>query len=81
MDGPMTITEQMPYVEKYFAQRGFTPGKHDATAFTGLSYVGNPYQSGTDSFGTNSDSAPNVMMRIKIICLAKLDARTRPGAW
>ena len=23
-DGPMTISQQMPYVEKYFAQRGFT---------------------------------------------------------
>jgi len=61
-DGPMTITQQMPYVEKYFAQRGFTPGKHDATALYRTVLVGNPYQSGTDSFGTNSDSAAKRMM-------------------
>ena len=58
----MTISQQMPYVEKYFAQRGFTPGKHDATALYRTVLVGNPYQSGTDSFGTNSDSAAKRMM-------------------
>ena len=61
-DGQMTITQQMPYVEKYFSQRGFTPGKHDATALYRTVLVGNPYQSGTDSFGTNSDSAAKRMM-------------------
>ena len=61
-DGPMTIAQQMPYVEKYFAQRGFTPGKHDATALYRTVLVGNPYQSGTDSFGTNSDAAAKRML-------------------
>ena len=61
-DGPMTISQQMPYVEKYFAQRGFTPGEHDTTALYRTVLVGNPYESGTDSFGTNSDSAAKRMM-------------------
>ena len=61
-DGPMTIAQQMPYVEKYFAQRGFTPGKHDAIALYRTVLVGNPYQSGTDSFGTNSDAAAKRML-------------------
>ena len=60
-DGPMTIAQQMPYVEKYFAQRGFTPG-NDATALYRTVLVGNPYQSGTGSFGTNSDAAAKRML-------------------
>ena len=30
-DRDMSISEQLPYVEKYFNQRGFTPGKHGVT--------------------------------------------------
>ena len=60
--GPMTIEQQLPYVEKYFQQRGFVPGKHDETALYRTVLVGNPFQSGTDSFGTNSDSAARRMM-------------------
>jgi hypothetical protein len=56
-DGPMTIAQQMPYVEKYFQQRGFQPGKHGPTELYRTVLVGNPSQSGTDSFGTNSDKA------------------------
>lgn len=59
---PMTIAEQMPYVEKYFQQRGFTPGKHGTTELYRTVLVGNPRQSGTDSFGTNSDAAAKRMM-------------------
>lgn len=58
---PMTIAEQMPYVEKYFQQRGFTPGKHGTTELYRTVLVGNPRQSGTDSFGTNSDKAAERM--------------------
>lgn len=58
----MSIAEQMPYVEKYFQQRGFTPGKHGVTEMYRTVLVGNPGQSGTDSFGTNSDSAAKRMM-------------------
>lgn len=60
-DGPMSISEQMPYVERYFQQRGFTPGKHGATELYRTVLVGNPKQSGTDSFGTNSDRAAERM--------------------
>lgn len=56
-DGPMTIAQQMPYVEKYMLQRGFQPGKHGPTELYRTVLVGNPSQSGTDSFGTNSDRA------------------------
>jgi hypothetical protein len=56
-DRDMTIAEQIPYVEKYFNQRGFTPGKHGVTEMYRTVLVGNPHQSGTDSFGTNSDKA------------------------
>ena len=58
----MTISEQLPYVEKYFNQRGFTPGKHGVTEMYRTVLVGNPGQSGTDSFGTNSDAASKRMM-------------------
>jgi hypothetical protein len=58
---PMTIAEQMPYVERYFQQRGFTPGKHGTTELYRTVLVGNPRQSGTDSFGTNSDKAAERM--------------------
>lgn len=55
-DGPMTIEAQVPYVEKYFKQRGFKPGMSAEQMYRTV-LVGNPYQSGTDSFGTNSDKA------------------------
>lgn len=58
----MSIQEQIPYVEKYFGQRGFTPGKHGPTELYRTVLVGNPYQKGTDSWGTNSDSAAKRMM-------------------
>ena len=61
-DGPMTIQQQLPYVEEYYRQRGFKPGEHDATALYRTVLVGNPYDSGTDSFGTNSDTAAQRMM-------------------
>ena len=61
-DGPMTIQQQLPYVEKYYQQRGFKPGQHDETALYRTVLVGNPYDSGTDSNGTNSDSAAQRMM-------------------
>lgn len=61
-EGPMTIAQQMPYVEKYFQQRGFQPGKHGTTELYRTVLVGNPNQSGTDSFGTNSDAAAKRMM-------------------
>lgn len=60
--GPMTIAGQLPYVEKYFRQRGFQPGKHGPTELYRTVLVGNPGQSGTDSFGTNSDTAATRMM-------------------
>lgn len=59
---PMTIAEQIPYVKKYFQQRGFTPGKHGVTEMYRTVLVGNPYQSGTDSFGTQSDSTAKRML-------------------
>ena len=61
-DRDMTISEQLPYVERYFNQRGFTPGKHGVTEMYRTVLVGNPGQSGTDSFGTNSDAASKRMM-------------------
>ena len=61
-DVEMTISEQMPYVGKYFSQRGFKPGMGE-TAMYRTVLVGNPGQSGTDSFGTNSDSAALRMMK------------------
>jgi len=61
-DRPMSIAEQMPYVAKYFQQRGFTPGKHGPVELYRTVLVGNPHQSGTDSFGTNSDSAAKRML-------------------
>lgn len=61
-DRQMSIPEQLPYVEKYFQQRGFKPGKHGTTELYRTVLVGNPGQSGTDSFGTNSDKAAKRMM-------------------
>jgi len=61
-DRPMSIAEQMPYVAKYFQQRGFIPGKHGPVELYRTVLVGNPHQSGTDSFGTNSDSAAKRML-------------------
>lgn len=60
-DRKMTVAEQVPFVEKYFQQRGFTPGKHGVTEMYRTVLVGNPHQSGTDSFGTNSDKAARRM--------------------
>lgn len=60
-DRQMSIPEQLPYVEKYFQQRGFKPGKHGTTELYRTVLVGNPGQSGTDSFGTNSDKAAKRM--------------------
>jgi hypothetical protein len=60
-DRDMTIPEQVPYIEKYFQQRGFKPGQHSVKELYRTVLVGNPYQSGTDSFGTNSDSAAEQM--------------------
>ena len=57
----MTIAEQMPYVKKYFDQRGFKPGMSTTQMYRTV-LVGNPGQSGTDSFGTNSDAAAKNMM-------------------
>lgn len=56
-DRSMTVAEQIPYVERYFRQRGFQPGKHGVREMYRTVLVGNPHQSGTDSFGTNSDRA------------------------
>lgn len=58
----MTIAEQIPYVKKYFQQRGFKPGEHGVTEMYRTVLVGNPYQSGKDSFGTESDSASKRML-------------------
>jgi len=58
----MTIAEQIPYVKKYFQQRGFKPGEHGVTEMYRTVLVGNPYQSGTDTFGTESDSAAKRML-------------------
>ena len=55
-DDPMTIEAQVPYVEEYFKQRGFKPGMSAEQMYRTV-LVGNPHQSGTDSFGTNSDKA------------------------
>lgn len=55
-NGPMTISAQVPYVEEYFKQRGFKPGMSAEQMYRTV-LVGNPHQSGTDSFGTNSDKA------------------------
>ena len=59
--GAMTVAQQMPYVGKYFQQRGFRPGEHGVTEMYRTVLVGNPHQSGTDSFGTNSDRAAKRM--------------------
>jgi hypothetical protein len=61
-DREMTISEQMPYVLRYFQQRGFKPGEHGPTELYRTVLVGNPNQSGTDSFGTNSDAAAKRML-------------------
>lgn len=53
----MSVTEQLPYVERYLRQRGFQPGKMGAKELYRTVLVGNPFQGGTDSFGTNSDKA------------------------
>lgn len=53
--GPMTIAEQVPYVERYFNSRGFKPGMSAEQMYRTV-LVGNPHQAGTDSWGTNSDS-------------------------
>lgn len=60
--GPMTIQEQLPYVRKYFEQRGFKPGEHGVKELYRTVLVGNPYQGGTDSWGTNADQAAQRML-------------------
>ena len=50
----MSIAEQMPYVKKYFDQRGFKPGM-DAVQLYRTVLVGNPYQRDKDSNNTDSD--------------------------
>ena len=60
-DRDMTISEQLPYVEAYFNQRGFKKGM-GATELYRTVLVGNPNQSGTDSWGTNSDEAASRML-------------------
>ena len=58
----MTVAEQIPYVKRYFQQRGFKPGEHGVTEMYRTVLVGNPFQSGKDTFGTESDSAAKRMM-------------------
>lgn len=62
-----TIEGQLPFVERYFSQRGYRPEDYpDAQSRAKALYrtvlVGNPGQSGTDSFGTNSDQAARRML-------------------
>ena len=54
----MTIAEQLPYVEKYFQQRGYKPGMGIEKAYATV-LVGNPggSLSAKDSFGTSVGSA------------------------
>lgn len=54
----MTISEQLPYVEKYFQQRGYKPGMGIAKAYATV-LGGNPNVSLTakDSFGTSVASS------------------------
>lgn len=58
----MTVAEQIPYVKRYFQQRGFKPGEHGVTEMYRTVLVGNPFQSGRDTFGTESDSAAKRML-------------------
>lgn len=57
-DRDMTIAEQLPYVEKYFSQRGYKPGMGIEKAYATV-LVGNPGGSldAKDSFGTSVGSA------------------------
>jgi hypothetical protein len=57
-DKPMTIAEQLPYVEKYFQQRGYKPGMGIAKAYATV-LGGNPNVSlsAKDSFGTSVGSS------------------------
>lgn len=57
-DKPMTISEQLPYVEKYFQQRGYKPGMGIAKAYATV-LGGNPNVSlnAKDSFGTSVNSS------------------------
>ncbi len=54
----MTISEQLPYVEKYFQQRGYKPGMGIAKAYATV-LGGNPNVSlkAKDSFGTSVESS------------------------
>jgi hypothetical protein len=56
-DRDMTIAEQLPYVEKYFNQRGYKPGMGIEKAYATV-LVGNPGGSldAKDSFGTSVGS-------------------------
>ena len=55
---PMTIAEQLPYVEKYFQSRGYKPGMGIAKAYATV-LGGNPNVSlsAKDSFGTSVGSS------------------------
>lgn len=55
---PMTIAEQLPYVEKYFQQRGYKPGMGIAKAYATV-LGGNPNVSlkAKDAFGTSVESS------------------------
>lgn len=57
-DRDMTIAEQLPYVEKYFSQRGYKPGMGIEKAYATV-LVGNPggNLNAKDSFGTSVGSA------------------------
>lgn len=56
--GSMTIAQQLPYVEKYFQQRGYKPGMGIAKAYATV-LGGNPNASLTskDAFGTSVASS------------------------
>lgn len=57
-DKPMTIAEQLPYVEKYMQQRGYKPGTGIAKAYATV-LGGNPNASlsAKDAFGTSVSSS------------------------
>ena len=56
--GPMTIAQQMPYVQKYFEQRGFKPGMDIVQGYATV-LGGNPKANiySKDAFGTSVASA------------------------
>lgn len=56
--GPMTIAQQMPFVQKYFQQRGFKPGMGISQGYATV-LGGNPQANiySKDAFGTSVASA------------------------